>query len=218
MTRVNVVVEGQTEKSFIDNVLAEALWRHEVFLTARVLGIPGKKGGCPNYERLKGDLILLLKGDPTAVCSMMLDLYGLGPDFPGSATGGSGLQKALHIEAAVKADICKTIPEFRPDARFIPYLQLHEFEALLFSAPCEFANAINERQLEPHFKAIRESFQTPEDIDDGPESAPSKRILSYCPRYAKVGDGTRAAKKIGVEQMRLECPHFRSWLEQLESL
>jgi hypothetical protein len=72
--RVNVVVEGQTEESFVNNVLARVLWPRNIILSARLLGVPGHKGGRPNYARLKKDLLLSLRQDRTAFCSMMLDL------------------------------------------------------------------------------------------------------------------------------------------------
>ena len=37
MTRVHVVVEGLSEKSFLNNVLAPALRRHQVYLNPIVL-------------------------------------------------------------------------------------------------------------------------------------------------------------------------------------
>jgi len=65
---------------------------------------------------------------------------------------------------------------------------------------------------------VRDAFPTPEDINDDPATAPSKRIIQVCPSYRKVVQGTTAARRIGIEAMRRECPHFRNWLEQLETL
>jgi hypothetical protein len=218
--RVNVVVEGPTEESFIDNVLARVLWPRNIFLSARLLGVPGHKGGRPNYARLKKDVLLLLKQDRTAFCSMMLDLYGLGPGFPGTPLPPDlpGLEKAALIEDAVKTDICALLPDLRPDVRFLPYIQVHEYEGLLFSNPEEFAECIHHAPLAEHFRRIRDNFPTPEDINDDPATAPSKRVLAAYPRYKKVFDGTTAAMAVGVESMRRECPHFRQWVERLESL
>lgn len=62
------------------------------------------------------------------------------------------------------------------------------------------------------------AFSTPEDIDDGPDTAPSKRIGGVYPAYRKVIDGELAARKIGIDKMRIECPHFNAWLKRLERL
>ncbi|SPE35959.1 conserved hypothetical protein [Candidatus Sulfopaludibacter sp. SbA6] len=220
MTRVLIVAEGQTERSFVSEVLAEALWPHNVLVTPTLLGEPGQKGGRTDYARVKSDVLRHLKQDPTACCSTMLDFYGLGGGFPGTPvpSGVPNLAKVTRIEQAVKADIGERIPDLRPDLRFLPYIQLHEYEALLFSDPPAFATAIGEPHLARVFQRVRDAFPTPEDIDDGSSTAPSKRVLQVCHLYRKVVDGTIAARAVGINAMRRECPHFRDWLERLEAL
>jgi len=212
--RVYVVVEGQTEESFVTNLLAEVLWPRQVYLTPIVLG------GRTSYSRVKRDAIRILKQDRTAFCSTMLDLYGLGPGFPGMPLPlhTPNLEKVRRVEAAVKDDICHAVPHSRPDVRFLPYLQLHEYEGLLFSDAPAFAAAIRQPHLTRPFQTIRASFQTPEDINDDANTAPSKRVLQAYPSYSKVIDGTLAARAVGIETMRRECPHFHEWLERLEAL
>ena len=161
-----------------------------------------------------------LKGDRTACCSTMLDFYGLGQGFPGTPLPPnlSNVDKVIHRERAMKDDIIAEVPGLRPDVRFLPYLQLHEYEGVLFSDPQAFANGIYQSHLTPQFQAIRQSFPTPEDIDDGPYTSPSKRVLRLCPSYDKVLHGTQAASAVGIEAMRHECPHFRDWVESLARL
>ncbi len=220
MTRVHVVVEGLSERSFVNNVLAPALWRQQVYLNPIVLGFPGHKGGNPNYARVQKDVLRQLKRDPLAYCSTMLDFYGLGKGFPGTPLPPnlSNLDKVTHIEQAVREDIITQAPDLRAEVRFIPYLQLHEFEGLLFSDPAAFARSINQSDLASQFQSIREGFPTPEDINDRPNEAPSKCVLRLCPSYRKVLNGTQAAAAVGIDTMRLECPHFRNWLDRLEQL
>jgi hypothetical protein len=150
----------------------------------------------------------------------MLDVYGLGKGFPGSPfpPNLSNIAKVMHLEQAIKADICQVVPDLRPDIRFLPYLQLHEYEGLLFSDPPAFAAAINQPYLAQAFQTVRDAFPTPEDINDDPATAPSKRVIQACHSYRKVLHGTIAARAIGIEAMRRECHHFRDWLEQLEAL
>jgi hypothetical protein len=123
-----------------------------------------------------------------------------------------------HIERAVKDDICQRIPSFRPDIRLIPCLSLHEYEGLLFSDPDALAQALNQPHRAPRFHQVRNDFPTPEDINDDPENAPSKRVIAIYSAYRKVIEGTLAARAVGIERMRQECEHFRNWLEQLEAL
>ena len=150
----------------------------------------------------------------------MLDFYGLGKGFPGTPLPPSlsNLEKVTHIEQAVRQDIIAQAPDLRADVRFLPYLQLHEYEGLLFSDPAAFAQGINQSSLASQFQSIRDAFPTPEDIDDSPSTAPSKRVLHLCPSYRKVLDGTRAAVAVSLDTMRRECPHFRDWLTRLEQL
>ena len=123
MRRVYVVVEGQTEESFIKGPLAEVLWPHGIYLHPIILGIPGHRGGRVNYARVQRDILRQLKQDQSAYCSTMLDFYGLGKGFPGTPLPPNltNIQKVLRIEEAVKSDICQQVPGFRPDVRFIPY-------------------------------------------------------------------------------------------------
>ena len=217
MTRVYIVVEGQTEESFVSQILAPTLWPRDVYLTPLLLG---RGGGRPTYVRVKKDVVTQLKQDRSAYCSTMLDLYGLGEDFPGKPVPSclQNLDKVVRIEQAVKADIVAEIPGLRADIRFLPYLQLHEYEGLLFSNPAAFASGIGQNHLAVQFQTIRSAFTTPEDINDDPNTAPSKRVLNAYPSYQKVLDGMLAAQAVGIERMRQECPHFRAWIEQLEAL
>jgi len=150
----------------------------------------------------------------------MIDYYGLGAGFPGTPVPShlDNIRKVEQIERAVKDDICARIPEFRPDVRLIPYLSLHEYEGLLFSDPDAFAQSIGRPQLAGRFHQVRGDFPTPEDINDDPQTAPSKRVARIYPAYKKVIEGTLAARAVGVQRMRQECPHFRDWLEKLEAL
>jgi len=191
-----------------------------VYLSPIILGVPGHKGGRTNYARVQKDLLRQLKQDPDAYCSTMIDYYGLGQGFPGTPLPPhlSNIAKVERIERAVKEDICEQIPDFRPDVRLIPYLSLHEYEGLLFSDPDAFGRALNQPHLAGRFHQVRNEFSTPEDIDDSPASAPSKRVLAAYPAFRKVIEGTVAARAVGIERMRRECPHFRNWVEQLEAL
>jgi hypothetical protein len=200
--------------------LAEALWQRRVYLTSIILGVPGHKGGRPNYARVQKDLLRQLKQDATAYCSTMIDFYGLGQGFPGTPLPQqlTNIEKVERIERAIKDDICDRIPDFRPDIRLIPYLSLHEYEGLLFSDPEAFAQALKQPDLATRLHQVRRRFPTPEDINDSPQTAPSKRVLAAYPAYRKVIQGTLAARAVGIGRIRQECEHFRNWLEQLEAL
>jgi Domain of unknown function (DUF4276) len=218
LTRVSIIVEGQSEESFISNVLAPSLWGRSIFIQPFVLGVPGHKGGRVNYARVRKDIILQLKQQRATYCTTMFDLYGLGGDFPGMPvpTNLRGPGKADFIERAIYEDITSGVPDLRPDLRFLPYLQVHEYEALLFSDPDALARALRKESLSQELNVIRRAVATPEDINEDANTAPSKRIEQLYRSYKKVIEGTIAAREVGLEVMRQECPRFNAWVNRLE--
>ena len=191
-----------------------------VFLRPIVVGTPGHKGGRVTYQRVRNDVLRALKQDHAAYCSTLFDFYGLGNDFPslGQTMHDPASVKVDHLEKAILRDIVQRIPEFRPDARFIPYIQLHEFEGLLFSDPTVLAAAMFREDLAPKLHAIRNGFASPEEINDSPQTAPSKRIIGLNQAYNKVISGSLAAEQMGIDVIKESCPRFRAWFERLAAL
>lgn len=134
-----------------------------------------------------------------------------GGSFRGSdRPNGTPLVRVTHVETAIHA-------HFGTLSNFVPYLSLHEFEALLFSAPDVLPRILIGPHRAEDFAAIRASVATPEEINERPESAPSKRILSLFPGYRKTLYGPSVCKEIGIQQLRAECPHFDGWIQRLEA-
>jgi hypothetical protein len=173
---------------------------------------------------VKQDIVTHLKEDPQCLASIMVDYYALPQTgekaWPGRDEAGRlpFSQKALTIQDALLEEICNTMGKSFDSRRFLPYVMMHEFEALLFSDCERFAQGIGRPHLAPKFQQIRNDFETPEEIDDSPITAPSKRVEDLVPGYEKPLMGTLAILEIGLESIRAECPHFRSWLERLENL
>lgn len=219
MNRVLVSVEGQTEETFVQNVLRNYLWNHNVDIqpviltTHRVKQGPNFKGGILSYSRTRAEIIRLLNDSNASFITTMYDLYQLPQDFPGQDTcpNGAGQAKAQHLENAFQQEICSQ--------RFQPYLQVHEFEAFLFVDPIRTASMFTSRHnLSNQLQLIRQSFPTPEDINDSPITAPSKRILALYPQYEKPLYGTIISLEVGLDAIRAECPHFNDWVTRLEGL
>ncbi len=218
MTRVHIVVEGQTEEAFVNDVLAPELWPADVYPTAILLGPPRHRGGRVSFDRVVEHLARLLGRDAGASCTTLLDFYGCGVGFPPVPSGTPGAVAATSMERAVHARLSADLPDQRLDVRCFPYFQLHEFEALLFSDPVAFARGIYRQDLDSHFAAVRGAFPTPEDINDDPSTAPSKRVIAADPGYQKVLAGTLAALSVGLPAMRRECPRFDAWVGRLLAL
>jgi hypothetical protein len=223
MARLFVHVEGQTEEAFVNEFLGEHL-RASGYQDVRVrlAGNPRRqRGGIRPWQGFKRDILAHLTQDRGAIHTTMVDYYGLPQDWPGreEAPGkGDSSAKAECVEAALLADIGNEMgPRFNA-RHFVPFVVMHEFEALLFSNPDRFAQGIGRRDLAVEFLAIRQAFESPEDINDSVETAPSKRILRLFPGYQKPLYGPLAAMEIGLPTIRRECSHFNSWLKRLESL
>lgn len=79
MIRVHVLVEGQTEVTFVKSVLQAHLNQHELYLYPRLVGKPGHRGGIGEYPRARRDILATLKQEPASFCTTMFDYYGM-PD------------------------------------------------------------------------------------------------------------------------------------------
>ncbi len=216
MRKVLLLVEGQTEEAFVNQVLAPALLPVNVsviptvVVTKVVRGQASRRGGFPSYEKVKRDLQRLLNDSSAALVTTMFDYYALPPTFPGMANRPTGLpsfDRARHVEAELEADL--------KHPRFRAYLSIHEFEAALFAdlERCPFLEARAAKRL----ASARAGALTPEHINDGPSTAPSKRILLAFPHYRKVLHGVQGTQAIGLPKLRAECPHFGDWVAALEA-
>ena len=222
MTRLLVHVEGQTEEQFVNQVLAPHLTvRGYSSVSARMVGNQRqrhRRGGIRNWNSVRKEILNHLKEDPRIVATTMVDYYGLPSTWPGREPANAirtVAEKAEAVENAILEDISLGLGNLDP-GRFVPYVVMHEFEGLLFSDPAQLASGIRRVDLCGSFQVIRESFETPEEIDDSPNTAPSKRIQDLHKKYDKVLDGNAAIEQIGLPTIRRECPLFRGWIARLE--
>lgn len=223
MIRLNIIVEGQTEETFVNKILRPHLGAVDVFASARCIETGRKRdrifrGGLISYNKAKKDIELWMKqengGDVRF--TTMFDFYGLPVNFPGyeNATRTTDPYRKIEtLEDELQMDIASD--------RFIPYIQLHEFETLLYAGLDKFhyyyVDHINE------IKSLKQEvskFINPELINENPETAPSKRIIKYFPSYdrEKPTAGPIIAEHIGLQTLRAKCRHFNAWVSLLESL
>ena len=228
MARLLVHVEGQTEEQFVNELLAPHLYSHGYGLVgARLLGNArqrARRGGIKPWRTVRKDIVSHLKEDAGALCTTMVDYYRLPQTGSGAWPGRAAAsdlpyaENVRSVERALLEDVDEVMGQGFDPSRFVPFVMIHEFEALLFSDCAIFGAAIRRADLTPRFQGIRDAFPNPEQIDDSPETAPSKRIEDLFPRYQKPLMGVLAAQAIGLEAMRAECPHFDGWLERLEAV
>ena len=218
MTRVLILVEGQTEETFVRDVLAPYYYQYDIFLiqkiveTKRTKSGTAFKGGVSSYAKVKRDVLRLLGDSNASAVTTMFDFYGLPNDFPGVSELpiGDCFQHVQHLENAFSEDINNT--------SFHPYLSLHEFEGLLFTSPYEINAMFPRSSAQGALENIRNSVNSPEEIDEGRTTHPSARLLSHLPTYRKRWHGPIIANRIGLDLIRKECSHFSTWTTWLESL
>lgn len=226
MARLLVHVEGETEETFVNEVLAPHLLdAGYANVSARLMGNArqrDRRGGIRAWGAVRRDILNHLKEDPGCVATTMVDYYGLPQTgeraWPGRELAGRRPfpEKAPTVQEALLSDICEGLGSGFDPRRFVPYVMMHEFEGLLFSDCERFSHGIGRLDLVPRFQEIRGEFESPEEIDDSPVTAPSKRVKALVPGYDKPLFGTLAVLEIGLHAIRAECPHFRGWLERLE--
>ena len=216
--RLHFVVEGQAEETFVRDILAPELGGRRIFCDAHRVTTGRRKGkmyrgGMVEYLHLRRDLELWIKqdGGTDSWFTTMIDLYGLPAEFPGieaSRRQADPYDRVRTLESGFAEDV-----GYR---RFVPYIQIHEFEALLFADPKMFQVAFPD--LGPRLaelQAVRQVTQNPELIDDGFETCPSRRICAIVPEYSKPSSGPLIANHIGLPALRRECRHFGEWIDRI---
>ncbi len=218
MRRVLISVEGQTEEMFVKQILQPHLLSLGLYLTPVVVSTKKTKqgntfkGGLTSYQKVQNEIQRLLRDSAAVAITTMYDLYKLPPDFPGCLTrpAGNCFIQAAYLENEFQQEI--------NDPRFRPYLQVHEFEALLFVNPEITARTLCSRDKLRELQKIRNAFNSPEEINNGETTAPSKRILQLFSDYDKPVGGSLVANALGLENIRSECQHFNEWITWLEGV
>ncbi len=217
--RLHCVVEGQSEETFVNRVLGPHLHQYSVWPDARSVytsreGPYWKRGGVTSFERVYRDLTSWMKQDKNddAYFTTMVDLYALPSDFPGFASVAAERDSYRRVDVLEGA-----LAERVANRRFVPYLQVHEFEALILTEPTKLEVMYPaEQSAVASLVALRGCHESPETIDL--EDPPSKRIEAAIPAYSKTAAAAQVTAAIGVDAMRRACPHFNDWLIKLEAL
>lgn len=197
MVRLGISVEGTTEERFIKTVLVPYLAQKGIYVT------PVPINGNVSVDRVKHELRNLAYS--FEYISTFYDFYG----FKGKVEGETKTTLESRIKGAIKEELRE---------KLIPYIQMYEFEGLLFSSPETIALVLQDESLSAWATDILVAFNhNPEKVNDSPETAPSKR-LEKSTNYRKTTHGPNIAKQIGLAKMRDMCSGFDHWLTKLEGL
>lgn len=223
MKKVLILVEGQTEANFVVQILRPRFSEIGIYVQESIATTKhnrtGKafKGGVVTYSPIKRELSRLL-GDTSAVAvTTMFDFYDLPKDFPGRGREvhqGNCYERVEFLQGALKEDLGNPM-------KFVPYLSLHEFEALLLSSPQHFDEELETGGMGQRLLGAL-GGRLPEEVNDGLETHPSAQIkrlaLEHGRKYRKRLHGVSIASRIGLRTMREKCSHFDRWVTILEDL
>lgn len=215
MKRLIIICEGPTEQAFCNDLLRDYFQSKDIILEAPT--IKHSNGGIVAWDTLRKQIVRHLN-EGNFIVSLFVDYYRIRDsyNFPGWMTSKSinNVYDRMHF---LFEQMSLNMDE-KLRSRFVPYIQLHEFEGLLFSDISVFQNNFTKNEL--NFSLLESavnSADTPEEINNGPATAPSERLKKAVCGYDKVTDGAFLALEIGLETIREKCILFNEWIERLET-
>ncbi|BBM88631.1 hypothetical protein COTS27_00312 [Spirochaetota bacterium] len=230
---VTIIIEGETEQRFVDEILYPYLEKNNVYVTATMVNTGNKningRGGDVRFNRVVKKIRKLLN-DPNIYVSTMVDYYGvkewpaIKPNNLVSRSATPDQIKDIIYQETIK-EIKKTFPKPSDYQRFIPYISIHEFEMLLFSDSSKLAEGLEVAENEIT-KILLQFGNNPEKINNDPTTAPSKRLdhlyatkfPNTLTKFLKTTKGVTIAASIGIDVMRQKCSIFNEWITKLEGL
>jgi uncharacterized protein (DUF2164 family) len=212
---IYIICEGQTEEEFVNTILRPYFYSQQIYDVRPILMATSKghKGGDVKYDRLKHNIDKLLKRETDILVTTFIDFFRLVNDFPKFGEAQVIQNKIKRVDFLEQA-----LAEVIDNSRFIPYIQLHEFEGLLFAAKdgFEFLPDLKQTNLNKLLLAVEEK-ENPEELNDGELTAPSKRLEQLIPGFDKnkpfYGGVIAEVNTINVVLDR--CLRFKTWVETL---
>jgi len=230
MKYINMVVEGSTEETFVNDVLVKHFALMNKFVSARRIETgwdrqnskpaKGGFGRIQKYVKFRNDILNWIQSDrqkPNTWYTTFVDLYAFPTDPESPYTIqiqniSNPYQKIDALESAIAKNISHL--------NFIPYIQLHEFETFILVDPDRLLSMYPDGQT--GINRLKREIENciPEEINESPETAPSKRIIKYLPDYEgqKAQVGPMVAEEIGITTLRNKCDHFNEWITKLENI
>lgn len=226
MVEVFVLAEGQTEEVFIKLVVAPALKNMDIFVKAILINDPKRNlGGAVNLERVKSRAHKIWNANRSRYLTTLIDLYALDTSFPNfeeSKKKSDIYTRTACLENGLHRKIIEHLG--CPPECFIPHIQPHEIEALLFS---DVHTLCNTPEISPNWAGLEsklnkvfkeKGIESPEHINGGHQTTPARRLEANLPRYRKTTHGPIGAKYITLPVIERECRHFREWMDKLRAL
>lgn len=218
MERIIIICEGPTEEEFCKKTLTPYFQKQQIYVQSPL--IKHNNGGIVRWDVLKKQIENHLKQDKTAYVTLLIDYYGLYQkyEFPGWEESLSIPDKSSRLDF-LEQKMAEAIEESLR-YRFIPYMQLHEFEGILFNNLEVFDLLFNEDEIlaREELEAVFKEFDNPEMINNSPDNAPSKRLKRIIKGYNKIVYGNILAEEIGLTGIRSKCPRFDGWITRINNI
>ena len=216
MKQLIIIGEGQTEQAFCKDVLFNYFFERKILVQNPT--IKKTMGGIVSWHTLKKEIEIHLKSSPKAVVTTLIDFYGLKEEHNFPSWNESKRETKVNDRASLLENAMQNELDDSIRHRFIPYIQLYEFEALLFSDSTIFETQFERSEILDYEFLQQTLLIAPEEINDGLETAPSKRLEKIIKGYNKVLYGSLLSSEIGLETIRKKSPRFNQWIERLEKI
>lgn len=208
MVRLVFIVEGDTEILLVEKLIVPYLIKQGFSNTVHAQTITTnrkqhKKGGVGSYGLFKNEVRNTL-AQGNVLVTTLIDFFKLPTDFPNYTKEAFGVSR---VEEAVHKDL-------KGNNNFIPYIQLHEIEALMFSSMEGFELVVDDPAAMKKIFEIMKQYPNPEDINNSSHTAPSKRLEDIF-KYDKPSDGEMILEMVGMEAILDKCPRFAQWINTL---
>ncbi len=209
MRKLHILVEGQTEEVIVNNVIGPYLSNEDLYVTPSILetkppagGRPAHTGGVSSWTKILREIRLLLGDTSTTMLTTLIDYYGFPDDAPGMADRpiGSPHARVEHVESAL-ADAVDS-------RRFLPHLVMHEIKAWVLADCPRLADLLGNSSEAARLAQMVATESGPEMVNDGIDTAPSKRIKGIYPKYGKTLDGPLVIARL---RMRTFEPRDTAW-------
>lgn len=216
MKRLVIIAEGETEESFVNNILCPFFCSKGIYNSIQCFKTKHSHGGMSKYSYIKKDILNIIY-EKDVVVSMMIDFYRLPSDFPGfndlKATQ-THQEQANLLETRIKKDLEDSQNQLFDN--FIPYIQLHEFEALVFASISGIDSLFERSEMDYNgLMNVIQQYPNPEDINNHPDTAPSVRLKKLISGYNKVLHGIDIINTVGMAELLEKCPRFKTWIESM---
>jgi hypothetical protein len=218
MKRLIIICEGQTEQEFCNDILQPHFNQFGIFLQNPT--IKKTAGGIVSWASLKHQIEMHLKQDNTAFVTTLIDFYGIHAfhNYPNWLQANQHTDKNIGMDLMEQGMLIDISTQYQQ--KFIPYIQLHEFEGLLFCDIDVYNNGFEENEFLDYNYLVQTMTdnQNPELINDSSITAPSKRLQKIIKNYSKITHGCLIAQDIGINKIRKKCPRFNEWISKLEKI